>query len=318
MLVTIAICGFRRRKLPSLSSASATSQSPVPRRALAPAASSWPPITKVGSMPALGQHAGGQRGRGGLAVRAGDGDAALEAHQLGQHLRARHDRDALRARFHQFRVVRLDRAGHHDAVGAEHVGRGVAALHVDAERGQATRDRVVGLVGTGHLVAQRAQHFGDAAHADAADADEVHAREAPWRRSPVCCRRRRTAALMRFLVGLPRATIVGDALGARRASAARARGLAPSRSSSARSPRISSVAAGAARRSAELVALRHQLRGAAVDRYFGVLGLVVVDRLRERHQHAADAGGAQFGERQRAGAARSPGRPRHRRRPCRR
>ena len=38
MLVTIAICGLRRRKLPSLSSASATSQSPPPSRALAPAA----------------------------------------------------------------------------------------------------------------------------------------------------------------------------------------------------------------------------------------------------------------------------------------
>ncbi len=47
----IAATGFRRRKLPSLSSASATSQSPPPRRAFAPAASSLPPITKVGSRP---------------------------------------------------------------------------------------------------------------------------------------------------------------------------------------------------------------------------------------------------------------------------
>ena len=38
-------------------------------------------------------------------------------------------------------------------------------------------------------------------------------------------------------------------------------------------------------------------------RYSALRGLVVVDRLRERHQHAADARGAQFGERQRAGAA---------------
>ena len=51
MLVTIATAGFRRRKLPSLSSASATSHWPSPSRAFAPAASNWPPITKVGSIP---------------------------------------------------------------------------------------------------------------------------------------------------------------------------------------------------------------------------------------------------------------------------
>ena len=51
MVVITATSGFRRRKLPSLSSASATSQSLLPSRALAPAASSWPPITKVGSSP---------------------------------------------------------------------------------------------------------------------------------------------------------------------------------------------------------------------------------------------------------------------------
>src|SRR3546814_13525788 len=34
--------------------------------------------------PAFGQHAGQQRGGGGLAVGAGDRDAAAEAHQLGR------------------------------------------------------------------------------------------------------------------------------------------------------------------------------------------------------------------------------------------
>ena len=51
MLVITATSGFRRRKLPSLSSASATSHWPPPSLALAPAASSWPPMTKVGSRP---------------------------------------------------------------------------------------------------------------------------------------------------------------------------------------------------------------------------------------------------------------------------
>ena len=35
-----------------------------------------------------GEHGGDHRGGGGLAVHAGDGDAVLQAHQLGQHLGA--------------------------------------------------------------------------------------------------------------------------------------------------------------------------------------------------------------------------------------
>ena len=38
-----------------------------------------------------------QRSRRGLAVRAGDGDALLQAHQLGEHLGAPHDGNALHA-----------------------------------------------------------------------------------------------------------------------------------------------------------------------------------------------------------------------------
>ena len=41
---------------------------------------------------------GDERGRRGLAVGAGDGDAALEPHQLGQHLGAAHHRQAFGAR----------------------------------------------------------------------------------------------------------------------------------------------------------------------------------------------------------------------------
>ena len=54
MLVTTAITGARRRKEPSLSSASATSRSPAPRRVVlgvASGASTRPPITAVGSRP---------------------------------------------------------------------------------------------------------------------------------------------------------------------------------------------------------------------------------------------------------------------------
>ena len=51
MLVTTAITGIRFRNEASDSSASTTMYSPPPRRALAPAEFSRPPITKVGSSP---------------------------------------------------------------------------------------------------------------------------------------------------------------------------------------------------------------------------------------------------------------------------
>ena len=59
---------------------------------------SRPPMTNVGSSPPSASTLATQARRRGLAVRAGDRDAVAEAHQLGEHLGARHHRDALRAR----------------------------------------------------------------------------------------------------------------------------------------------------------------------------------------------------------------------------
>ena len=50
--MTTAMAGESLRKLPSLSSASATRRSPPPSLALAPMLFSLPPVTTVGSMPA--------------------------------------------------------------------------------------------------------------------------------------------------------------------------------------------------------------------------------------------------------------------------
>ena len=54
------------------------------------------------------QHTGDQTGGRGFAVGAGNGDALLQAHQLSQHERARHDRDSLFPGGHDLRVVFLD------------------------------------------------------------------------------------------------------------------------------------------------------------------------------------------------------------------
>jgi hypothetical protein len=59
-----------------------------------------------------------QRGGGGLAVGAGDGDAGLEAHQLRQHLGPPHHRQPLLAGVPELGIVALDRGRDHDELGA--------------------------------------------------------------------------------------------------------------------------------------------------------------------------------------------------------
>ena len=152
---------------------------------------------------ALGQHARHQAGRGGLAVRAGDGDALLQAQQLGQHQRARHDRDALGARGNHFRVVRAHRGRDHHRVGALDVLALVPEGDAAAHRRQAPGRRVGREIRAAHLVAEVHQHLGDAAHAGAADADEMDAMDlvlhAP--RAPASSMQR--SATIRAASGLP-------------------------------------------------------------------------------------------------------------------
>ena len=57
-----------------------------------------PPLITVGIEAAGVDQRGDQRRGRGLAVGAADRDAALEPHQLGQHLGAAHHRQALGAR----------------------------------------------------------------------------------------------------------------------------------------------------------------------------------------------------------------------------
>ena len=125
---------------------------------------------------AFGQHRRDQARRRRLAVRAGDRDALLQAHQLGQHQRARHDRNAAsraprrprgcRARPRSTRRPRRRRRR------SPPRGRSATATPSRARR---ARDRARGEIGAGDLVALRREHLGDAAHAGAADADEVDA-----------------------------------------------------------------------------------------------------------------------------------------------
>ncbi len=121
----------------------------------------------------FGQHAGDQRGGGGLAVSAGDGDAAAQPHQLGQHHGARHDRHMARARGQHLGVVALYGGGGDDRVGAGDMRGLMTDMDADAQFGQPARHGAVGLIGAGDGVAEVVQDLGDAAHAGTTDADEM-------------------------------------------------------------------------------------------------------------------------------------------------
>ena len=92
---------------------------------------------------AFGEHRGDEAGRRRLAVRAGDRDALLQAHQLGEHQRARHHRDAALARRDDFGIVGRDRGRHDHRVGAGDVRRRMADR--DASRPARASRRVTAL-----------------------------------------------------------------------------------------------------------------------------------------------------------------------------
>ena len=118
-----------------------------------------------------------QRSRRGLAVGAGDRDALLEPHQLGEHLGAPDDGNAPQARRRQLRIVAPDRSGDDDHRGVADLRRVMADEHARATFAQAFDVGVVARVRALHLVTDIEQHLGDAGHADAADADEMNGAE---------------------------------------------------------------------------------------------------------------------------------------------
>ncbi len=133
-----------------------------------------PAADHVGGVEAgLGQYRGQHGGGGGLAVRAGDGQGELHAHQLGQHLGARDDRQLVPQRRQDLDVVLGDGAGVDQRLGVPDVGGGVADGDAHAQGAQAAHGVVLGDIRAADLEAHVQQHLGDAGHARAADAGEV-------------------------------------------------------------------------------------------------------------------------------------------------
>ncbi len=108
-------------------------------------------------------------------MRTGHADSIAEAHQFGEHLRARHHRDAPLPGGRYLGVVGPDRAGYHDRVAFFDMPGVVPGPYFDAQPVQPARDRVLAQVGTADDVAEVVQDLGDAAHTGAAGADKVYA-----------------------------------------------------------------------------------------------------------------------------------------------
>ena len=102
------------------------------------------------------------------------GDALLQAHQLGEHERTRHDGNRPCARRLNLRVLFRDRAGYDDRVRPCDVLCRMTFPDFDAETLQVARHRAFGEVRAAHAIAEIREHFGDAAHTDPADAHEMH------------------------------------------------------------------------------------------------------------------------------------------------
>jgi hypothetical protein len=107
-------------------------------------------------------------------VRAGNRHATFQAHQFGEHFGAPHDGQPVRARRGQFRVLGFDRGGIDDDLRIAQIFRALPDGHRNTEIAQAFHIGAFGRIRALHLVAEIAHHFGDAAHADAADADEMN------------------------------------------------------------------------------------------------------------------------------------------------
>ncbi|MNZ54994.1 hypothetical protein D3C78_729110 [compost metagenome] len=119
------------------------------------------------------KYRGQQAGGGGLAMGTGNRHTMAVAHQLSEHFGTRHHWNTPFKRSGDFRVGRVDGAGHHQYIGIGGVFGTVANEDLGTERLQALGNRRHLEVGAGHFIAQVQQHFGNTAHAHAADTDEV-------------------------------------------------------------------------------------------------------------------------------------------------
>ena len=178
MFVMTAMAGDNFRKDRSLSSASTTMY--------------WPPAeTRIAAERAdtsadhgrriqarTFEHERDHRRRRGLPMCAGHRNADAQAHQLGQHLGPRNDRDVAGPRLRHFRVVAGNRGRHDHDIGVADMTAVMAGHHADAERRQTIGDVGSASVGSADLVSEVHEQLSDPTHPDATHSYEMHASRA--------------------------------------------------------------------------------------------------------------------------------------------
>ena len=117
---------------------------------------------------------GDERCRSGFSVRSRHRHGGIEAHQLGQHLGAANDGVALGAGGLELGIRAFDGGRDDDVARADQVDGIMPDEHADALEAQAPDVGAVLLIAALHGVALGVQDLGDGAHADAADAENVH------------------------------------------------------------------------------------------------------------------------------------------------
>src|SRR5260364_93315 len=158
-----SITGDSVKNKASDSSVSTTINSPAPSRAFAPALLSRPPMTKVGSRPPSASA---------LAIRLVVVVLPCVPATAMPCLK-RISSASIRARGKHFGVVFTHSARHDDGVRAFDMRRIVTVRNARAQTGQPFGCRIANQIGAADAVAQIQQHFGDATHAGASDADKM-------------------------------------------------------------------------------------------------------------------------------------------------
>ena len=120
------------------------------------------------------EHQRDHRRRRRLAVRPGDRDRRLQAHQLREHFGPRNHRHLAPRRLAHLGVGHLHRRRHDDHVRIADVRRVVPVRDPNPERRQPLGHRRSLLVGPADRVSQVREQLGDAAHANATNADEMY------------------------------------------------------------------------------------------------------------------------------------------------
>ena len=175
-----------------------------------------------------------------------------------------------------------------------------------AHGGQALGDRRGFQVGAGDLVAEVQQHLGDAAHADAADADEMNALNFGEHESQLSVAS--SSGCQRMTLGYIVGGWYASECGPRGQQFLRPhrgwanwRAAAPICAKRARLP--SSEATSCARRSAGELGLRQQAGSIGIGEGLGVVALMIVGGGRQRNEDGRLPGGRDLGDGAGSGAA---------------